>query len=254
MAYDANAGELVMFGGIDPNAEPLAETWTRRSQQAPTATISTPASGGSFTVGQVVPTAFSCTDDPLGPGIASCLDSSGSPDGAGTLDTSSAGDHTYTVTATSADGLTGTAAIAYTVSPAETPDRGPEGRRSTEAIPTPPAPPLPPLRVRIAHGPRKDGRKGDGSSAHFFRFHDPAPGATYLCRLDKAPFRPCASPRVYRHLKPGAHVFRVRSVTPDGRRSPVRTVRFKVASSVRRHPAGRSSTGRRAGTSVEPTR
>lgn len=85
--------------------------------QAPTATISSPANDGSYTVGQVVPTTFSCADD-FGPGIASCDDSAGTntvSGGTSTLDTSTPGSFAYTVVATSTDGLSATASIDYTV-------------------------------------------------------------------------------------------------------------------------------------------
>jgi 6-phosphogluconolactonase (cycloisomerase 2 family) len=82
---------------------------------APTARITSPASGGVYAIGKSVTTSFSCAEASGGPGIASCTDSGSSRGPTGTLDTSTLGPHTYTVTAFSEDGGETTAALTYTV-------------------------------------------------------------------------------------------------------------------------------------------
>ena len=81
---------------------------------APLVSITTPASGATYRVGQAVDSSFTCGDGAGGPGIASCLDQSGRGSGAA-IDTSSPGSHTFTVTATSSDGQTRSASSTYTV-------------------------------------------------------------------------------------------------------------------------------------------
>jgi DNA-binding beta-propeller fold protein YncE len=105
---------------------------------APTATIIRPAGNGTYTVGQTVTTAFSCTDASDGPGISSCKDSNQSTTGAGTLDTASTGVRTYSVKATSKDGRTATASITYTVESANNPTTTTPTR--TTPVSPPPAP------------------------------------------------------------------------------------------------------------------
>jgi uncharacterized protein DUF11 len=112
--YDGPTG-LGTPDGIDAF---MASSPAKVQAQPPSATISSPASGQTFTVGQVVPTTFSCADGSDGPGLASCDDSNGavtSSGGGGVLNTSTVGSFTYTVSATSASGATAIASIGYTV-------------------------------------------------------------------------------------------------------------------------------------------
>jgi hypothetical protein len=52
------------------------------------------------------------------------------------------------------------------------------------------------------------------SAKFWFSASEPAQG--FLCRLDKAPFKPCGSPRAYKRLKPGRHTFGVKAIDAAG--------------------------------------
>jgi hypothetical protein len=109
----------------------------------PSAAIAFPAGGGTYSVGQVVPTSFGCTEGAGGTGISACTDSNGATGVSGTLDTSTVGTHTYTVTATSDDGFTATTGISYTVvTPTPTPTTPPTTTPTTPTTPTPTTPPI----------------------------------------------------------------------------------------------------------------
>jgi hypothetical protein len=79
-----------------------------------------------------------------------------------------------------------------------------------------PPPPCRPLRggapgtkiakARIRHRRAKFAFVGSGGTGPFH----------FECNLDKKRFRPCRSPKVYKHLKPGRHRFRVRAVDAAG--------------------------------------
>jgi hypothetical protein len=120
----------------------------------PSAAISSPLSGGTYVVGQAVPTAFSCNEGTGGTGLSSCNDSSGTTSvsgGAGHLDTATVGLHTYAVTAVSTDGLTDNASIGYTVVPAPAPPKPPDGPQGPSGDPEVPA-----LRIELSAGAEKE--------------------------------------------------------------------------------------------------
>ncbi len=48
-----------------------------------------------------------------------------------------------------------------------------------------------------------------------FRFRSSERGSSFRCGLDRKRYRPCDSPRRYRHLKPGRHVFTVKAIDRD---------------------------------------
>ncbi len=58
-----------------------------------------------------------------------------------------------------------------------------------------------------------------GHTARFW-FRSSTPNATFLCSLDRHRFRPCASPKTYRHLRPGSHLFRVKAKDASGNVDP----------------------------------
>lgn len=62
---------------------------------------------------------------------------------------------------------------------------------------------------------RIDGRpkKAVTQTAATFRFSSGASGVTFECRLDGRPWAGCASPKIYRSIAFGQHVFKVRAVT-----------------------------------------
>lgn len=68
-----------------------------------------------------------------------------------------------------------------------------------------------------------------------FKFVSDRPDSTFECKLDKAHWRRCASPKTVRGLAPGKHVFRVRAVDDAGNRGPADRVIWRVVAA----PVGR---------------
>ena len=53
-----------------------------------------------------------------------------------------------------------------------------------------------------------------------FAFKSNEANSTFECKLDRKPFAPCASPKAYRNLKPGKHLFQVKATDPAGNTDP----------------------------------
>jgi Ca2+-binding RTX toxin-like protein len=102
---------------------------------------------------------------------------------------------------------------------------GPEDFRTATLLPPPPLPPAiqpsdtTPPRTRIARRPAKLLKTTRRRRTVVFSFTSDERGSTFRCRLDRKPFRPCASPRAYT-VRPGRHTFRVFAIDRSGNRDP----------------------------------
>jgi glucose/arabinose dehydrogenase len=108
----------------------------------------------------------------------------------------------------------------------EPPGEGEEGEGEEVEGPPPFEPHLAPSApAPIAGGPAPQApqtaleghpvRRTSRSTAKF-RFSSSEAGAQFDCKLDDRPVRHCASPWVYRHLRPGWHAFRVAAASSGG--------------------------------------
>ncbi|HEV2791281.1 MAG TPA: hypothetical protein VGV69_08305, partial [Solirubrobacterales bacterium] len=70
---------------------------------------------------------------------------------------------------------------------------------------------LPP-QTKILKAPPKKTKKTTAK----FKFSSSEPGSTFQCKLDKGKFKKCRSPKTYKKLKPGKHVFKVRAIDKAG--------------------------------------
>jgi len=85
-------------------------------------------------------------------------------------------------------------------------------------------PDLTPPDTRIAAQPALRSRR----SAKL-EFTSTIAGSGFECKLDRRPFAPCRSPKTYRKLRAGRHVFKVRALSPAGVPDPTpATKRFRV--------------------------
>jgi len=94
-----------------------------------------------------------------------------------------------------------------------------------------PSPPVAPPTLTVSFKViRPHGPKPAGGRRYRFNFTSSSTAASFYCRLDKAAFKLCSPPKIYRHLKPGRHAFRVKAVDASGQESAVRVVRFSARS------------------------
>ena len=112
--------------------------------------------------------------------------------------------------------------IAYPT-PTVTPGPGPVPTPTVTPTPTPAPDATPPptllRRAQINQAKRKA----------TFRFASGEPGSTFSCKLDEKKLKPCTSPKTYRGLKPGKHVFRVKARDRAGNLDATPAVRrFKI--------------------------
>jgi hypothetical protein len=100
----------------------------------------------------------------------------------------------------------------------------------TGACPVRPVPTVP--TVKTVQRPDTAITKGPVGKIHsrtvIFAFRSDPPGASFECQFDKRKFKPCGSPRKYKHLGLGRHKFQVRAVNAAGTDSIPATRSFKI--------------------------
>jgi hypothetical protein len=82
-----------------------------------------------------------------------------------------------------------------------------------------------PPQTRILKGPRAKTH----STTAYFKFSSSERGSKFECKLDRKRFKRCRSPKTYKGLKPGKHVFKVRAIDKAGNVDPTPAKKkFKV--------------------------
>jgi hypothetical protein len=76
--------------------------------------------------------------------------------------------------------------------------------------------PPPTPQTKISKGPKAKSH----STTATFKFSASVKGSSFQCKLDKKPFKSCKSPKKYKGLKPGKHVFKVRAINSAGVADP----------------------------------
>lgn len=104
---------------------------------------------------------------------------------------------------------------------------GDEGNEPSQSAPLPVSVVEPAPDVALRYSPNTPHRPNPkGGPRWTFRFSSALPGASFECSLDGGAFKRCSSPKVYRNLNKGKHVFRVRARSAEGLYSAVKKVKF----------------------------
>jgi hypothetical protein len=96
--------------------------------------------------------------------------------------------------------------IAY---PTPTVTQGPGPQPTPTVTPNPAPTPTPDVTAPATSLRRA--QINQATSKATFRFASGEQGSTFSCKLDKKRLRPCTSPKTYKKLEPGRHVFRVKA-------------------------------------------
>lgn len=115
------------------------------------------------------------------------------------------------VAATQTSTLGSTSELATATSAAD-PNNGGGGGGGNNGGGQGPTPDTTPPTVKITQGPKA---KSTSTTAKF-KFKANEAGSTFQCKLDKGKFKSCRSPKTYKKLKPGKHVFKVRATDKAG--------------------------------------
>jgi len=94
------------------------------------------------------------------------------------------------------------------------------------AGPVPLGPPAPSPRAPVASIALHPGKRTHSTRARY-EFSADQPGSSFKCKLDRASFKQCGSPQVYRNLRPGTHTFQVIASGPGGQ-GPAAKFSWKV--------------------------
>jgi Ca2+-binding RTX toxin-like protein len=105
--------------------------------------------------------------------------------------------------------------------------------RELELLPPPPPPPPPPPdrkppRTKLTKRPAKVVLTSRRHRRVVFRFASNEKGSSFRCKLDRKPYRPCASPRAY-NLGLGHHAVRIDAIDAAGNADPTPALfRFQI--------------------------